>query len=404
MIEFQIAILLLGLLFSSSKRMGLANPFQVYFLLWLLVLVWFYAEAATYPPLSEAFKLLTLSAVSLSFLLLLFVKKFSHFDSALCARFDIKIRGDLLHFLQVVVILSVPLAYQNALRLDGGVSLFTKAGYLALRLALLASTERSPFAYLSTLSMLLTSIAVYNFKKTDHAVSQVLAILCTLATLFYLYLSTGRTFSLLFVCLLFLPWIVNGRLKFKGALVAIGVLFVSFAVVTIALGKIALGEASLHSVAHGIYHHLKMYTVAPFVSFAEIFSRGSPVTLGEYSLRFFISVLHTLNLTDLVPVPMVRQLPGVAGLVNVFTVYEVYFLDFSYLGFVFPTAFLFGNWLLYVKAKKAAGPWLFIYAALFYPLVMQFFNDQYMTLLSMWIQISLFSFILIKTNKQKSNK
>lgn len=404
MIELQIVVLMLGLLLASNQQMGLANPFQVYFGIWLLVLGWFYAVAATYPPLSDAFKLLTLSAVSLSFVLLLFIRKFGQFYSGLHAEFDIVCRSGLLYSLQIMVIISVPLAYQNALRLDGGVSLLTQAGYSSLRAALLASSERTPFAYLCTISMLSSSIGIYKFKKTDYVLSQILTVLCTLATFSYLFLSTGRTFSLLFLCLLFVPWIVAGRLRFKGGLIAVILLVTSFTVVSMALGKVATGQGDLVSIGQGIYQHLKMYTVAPFASFAEIFNRGSPMTLGEYSFRFFIAVLNTLDMTDLTPVPMVRQMPGISGLVNVYTVYEVYFLDFSYLGFLFPTVFLFVNWLLYVKAKRSAGPWLFIYAASFYPLVMQFFNDQYMTLLSMWIQITFFSFLLIKSSRPNPNQ
>lgn len=388
MIELQIGILALGLILSCNKRMGLANPFQVYFGIWLLVLSWFYVTADSYPALVPVFKLLTLAAAGLSLALLLYVRKYSHFDSGSCRGFEVETRNSLIYLLQLAVIISVPFAYQNAMVLAGGADIFSKAGYSTLRTALLVQQGHSVYGYLCTLSMLLTSVLVYQFKRTDNFSTQALTVLSFAVTVFYLLLSTGRTFWLLFFCLLFVPWIIAGRLKFKGMVVAGILLLASFTVVTLLLGKV--------SSLPGVYQHLKDYMVAPFVSFGELFKHGSPLFFGEYTFRFFISLLSHFNLTNLTPVPMIREYPGVPGLVNVYTVYEVYWLDFSYLGFLVPSALLFLNWWLYVRAKSVVGPWLFLYAASFFPLIMQFFNDQYMTLLSMWIQIAFFCFLFIK--------
>lgn len=396
MIEMQIAVLALGLSLSCSKKIGLANPFQVYFGTWLFVLFWFYLTADSYPNLVSEFKLLTLSGVVLSFLMFICIKKYYPFDIRVSKNIKIESRAALLEFLQIVVILSVPFAYQNAVMLAGGMDIFTKEGYWALRWALLAQKSHSLYAYLCTLSMVLTSIQIYQLKSSDHWARKLLTVFSFMATMVYLMLSTGRTFSLLFLCLLFVPWILTGRLKLKGVLIAAILLLGLFAAVTILLGKIQSVPELAISKVYGIYEHLKLYIVAPFASFGDLFKHGSPVLLGEYTFRFFIKIFHDLHLTELVPVPMVRDHPPMDGLVNVFTVYEVYFLDFGYLGFILPTALLFVNWWLYVRAKLRAGPWLFIYAASFYPLMMQFFNDQYMTLLSMWIQIAFFCFLFIK--------
>lgn len=399
MIELQIGVLALGLLLSCNKRMGLANPFQVYFGIWLLVLSWCYLSADAYPALVPAFKLLTLMGAGLSLVLLLCVRKYGQFDSASCMAFDNQIRPGVVYLCQFFVICSVPFAYQNAVALAGGVDIFTKAGYADLRAALLVQKGHSLYGYLCTISMLLTSILVYRFKRRDHLAVHLLTVLSFVGTLAYLFLATGRTFALLFFCLLFVPWLIEGRLRFKGLLIAAGLLFVSFAVVTLLLGKLPTVQDGNGFGLYAVYLHLKDYMVAPFISFGELFKQGSPLLLGEYTFRFFISVLHAFHLTDLVPVPMVREYPTMPGLVNVYTVYEVYFLDFSYLGFLAPTALLYVNWVLYVRAKRMAGPWLFIYAASFFPLVMQFFNDQYMTLLSMWIQIAFFCFLFIKRER-----
>lgn len=400
MIELQIAVLTFGLAFSCNKKMGLANPFQVYFGLWLLVVSWFYLTAESYPALAPTFKLLTLVAVGVSLVMLLCVIRYSRFDNAACNGFDTQIRARLVYLCQVIVICSIPFAYQNAMALADGADIFTKAGYAALRAALLIQKGRSLFGYLCTLSMLLTVILVYQFKRSDHLGTKVLTMLSFCSTVFYLLLSTGRTFALLFFCLMFVPWILAGRLKLKGVLIAAVLVLVSFGVVTLLLDKLSAVQGGDGSALMAVYLHLKDYTVSPFVSFGELFKQGSPLLLGEYTFRFFISVLRYLHLTDLVPVPMIREYPSVPGLVNVYTVYEVYFLDFSYAGFLVPTALLFVNWWLYVRAKSVSGPWLFVCAASYFPLVMQFFNDQYMTLLSMWIQIAFFCFVFVKLERR----
>jgi len=397
-------LLALGLVLSFNKRMGLANPFQVYFGLWLVVVSWFFVTADTYPALFPEFKLLMLGATGLSFALLLCIKKYSQFDSGRYIRFDTQTRNSLLYLSQVMVVVSVPFAYQNAVALAGNADVFTKAGYAALRSALLVQKGHSVFGYLCTLSMLLTAILAYQFKWSDRLATKALTFLSFGTTGFYLLLSTGRTFALLFFCLLLVPLILAGRLKLRGVVTAAALVLISFAVVTILLGKLSAVQGGDVSVVSAVYQHLKDYMVDPFVSFSELFKQGSPMLLGEYTFRFFVSILRALHLTELVPVPMVREYPAVPNLVNVYTVYEVYFLDFAYWGFLFPTGLLFVNWALYVRAKKLAGPWLFIYGASFFPLLMQFFNDQYMTLLSMWIQIAFFSFVFVKSSALKPNQ
>jgi oligosaccharide repeat unit polymerase len=76
-------------------------------------------------------------------------------------------------------------------------------------------------------------------------------------------------------------------------------------------------------------------------------------------------------------------------LTNVYTVYQPYFLDFSYVGVVliqFFLGLLHGH--IYKRAVSGSAFFVTLYGLSLYPLVMQFFQDQYLNLLSTWVQFA----------------
>jgi oligosaccharide repeat unit polymerase len=104
-------------------------------------------------------------------------------------------------------------------------------------------------------------------------------------------------------------------------------------------------------------------------------------------------------LTDVSPIALLRDYESVPNLTNVYTVYEVYFRDFWYFGVLVPPVFLVVHWELYRRANFIGGIWIFFYSASIYPLVMQFFQDQYFSMLSMWMQIGFWYWFLLVPNQ-----
>jgi oligosaccharide repeat unit polymerase len=111
---------------------------------------------------------------------------------------------------------------------------------------------------------------------------------------------------------------------------------------------------------------------------------------------------YALGLSNIQPVALIKEFTYVPDLTNVYTVYEVYFRDFSYSGILIPPLFLVGHYWLYRKALLFGGVWIFYYSASVYPLVMQFFQDQYFSILSLWIQVAFWFWLILLLPKASS--
>ena len=122
---------------------------------------------------------------------------------------------------------------------------------------------------------------------------------------------------------------------------------------------------------------------------------------GIYTFRFFLAIIHAFGFN--VPVvPMaeeyVTNINGNVG--NVYTFYKWYANDFGLLYALF-WQFIIGMLHGYITKKTyrlRSEKWIIIYALSFYPLVMQFFMDEYITMLSTWIQIYFWIWLILKTN------
>ena len=83
---------------------------------------------------------------------------------------------------------------------------------------------------------------------------------------------------------------------------------------------------------------------------------------------------------------------------NVYTFYDYYVRDFGCLYAVFAqfiAAYFHG--ISYKGMLKRNPLQIYYFSFLSYPLVMQFFQDQYISLLSTWIQIIIAGLIVFKT-------
>lgn len=115
---------------------------------------------------------------------------------------------------------------------------------------------------------------------------------------------------------------------------------------------------------------------------------------GKRTLRFFYVAGSVLGFTKIHPndFDIVDSFLFVPYPVNVYTVYNPYIRDFGWmyaLGWIFIFLFVHSN--AYFKLRPASNNYFskIIYSLLFFPLIMVFFNDQYISLLSTWIQLLL---------------
>lgn len=408
MLECLVLLTLIGLLLASQRKMGLANPFQVYFSVWFSVFFGYYVFSDFFIKVSFEFLYLMLTAkvVALLLLIVVILKPAAQIKSRNMRNlaFDIWPEERFVFFAQIIVFVALPLVYGRAVQLADGSSIFSVLGYIKLRTAMTEEGRGYGYlAYLFTLAFVVTSLQLnLVFKKIIRLPYFIFSVVISL---FYAYLGTGRTFILLFAVLMLFPLIIMGIIRFRGLFISIALIAFLFVFVAAMTAKGVSVDESFSSNVKSFLENLAGYTVAPILAFFRLMSTKVEVDFGANSFRILYSLLYSFGLFGFPPVALVRDYAFVPGPTNVYTVYEVYFRDFSYLGVVVPPLFLIGHWWLYAKARRFGGVWIFYYSVSVYPLLMQFFQDQYFSLLSTWIQIGFWYWLLMKnSNKKRINK
>lgn len=401
MLELLMIIVFAGLILSSRSKMGMGNPFQIYFMIWFLVIFGYYISSHTYKEVSSEFIRVIIAAKLFSFLLLLIAYRQRQEALKLLQSLNISKHQDRLILLaQIAVTVALLFVYLRALDLAAGECLFTVYGYRTLRKALTIGGESyGLLSYFFILSFVVSSLTVFSYRQGSAHLGRL--ILSGLVSLSYVYLSTGRTFVLLFLCLTIAPLVISGAIRLKGMLASVVIFTGLFMVITVISGKGISSDTGFWANIDSFLVNIRMYTIAPFVALSDLLATDPVLEWGKNTFRFFISFQYALGLSDIPPVPLIRDYVFVPDATNVYTVYDVYFRDFSYFGILIPPAFLVIHYWLYCKAIRLGQTWLFYYSASLYPLVMQFFQDQYFSLLSIWIQITVWYWLFLMLGKPK---
>ncbi len=376
--------------------MGIGNPFQIYFFIWFFIVGIYSLSSDSFIPVSPEFFFLIFVAKVLSFAILLVAS--GKYNGGVVVNQSSVVwvpREKVLFFAQLFALLAIPLTYQKAKELSGGTDIFTVEGYMRLRSSMTEDGQGfGILVYFSILSHVISSIRVVDFVK--RRAGGVFLLISVLSSLVYIYMGTGRTYILLLGLLMVIPLVVFGFVRIRGLMVSALIFMLMFFVIAAMTAKGVTVDAGSSENAGSLFSNLRSYTVAPLIAFSRLEAIGSEVSLGEYSFRFFVSILNAAGLFGVKPVALIKGYEFVPDATNVYTVYEVYFRDFSYVGVFVPPLFLIGHWFLYKRAMLFGGRWVFLYASSVYPLVMQFFQDQYFSLFSMWLQIWFWYWILLR--------
>lgn len=395
MIEVLLVVTLLGFLLSSRRTVDLGNPFQIYFSIWFFIILLYWFSAETFIPVSTEFLVLILFDKLYAISLLLIFKL--QLRSARVIRPHVVIdefRDRAVFFAQIIVTIILPFVFVRASELAGGENIFGVSGYTNLRYALTEGGESYGFlAYVSLLSFVVGSLNVFAYRQKLAGLCRL--ILSLVVALCYVYLNTGRTSLLLFLCLIVIPLVVVGVVELRGVIFSILFFVIVFVFVAVMLTKGVEVDADFLSNIDSFFKNIRGYTVAPFLAFSDLIETGSALGWGENTFRFFISLIYASGLSDVEPVNLIRDYAFVPDPTNVYTVYEVYFRDFSYFGMLVPMLFLLLHAFMYRRARFLGGIWIFFYAASVYPLMMQFFQDQYFSLLSMWFQLGFWYWLFL---------
>ena len=395
MIEILVLLAFSGLIFSSFPKHGLGNPFQIYFFVWFLVLFGYRLTQSSWITPSDEF-LFVLLLINI-FWFLFFIVSASYLRNVrVNPRFtEIDVNEKLIWIFQVLCISMLPLMYLKALELSGGESVFTVLGYIKLRSAVTEDMMGYGWlSYFTMLSMVASSVSIFLFKDRKITLSRL--ILSLGVSVAYLYLSTARTSFLLFFVLHLFPFVLTKQIGLIGIFTGGCLLLLSFIFVATMTAKGVSTENDLSDNVYSFLENTRGYTIAPLLAFSTLFEKPPQPMWGENTFRFFLSVFRATGFSKLEPPALIRDYAFVPDATNVYTVYEAYFRDFGGFGFAFVIFFATLHVYLYRRAVMQGGVYIFLYSASVYPLVMQFFQDQYFSLLSMWIQLFFWYGVVVK--------
>lgn len=291
--------------------------------------------------------------------------------------------------------------YLNAvMRIVDG-SKFAKVNfYLALRHEFVFNNANlGIWDYLNTFSIFAFAFFQYklNFTKQPEkktVIAKVYKVLFYVTVFTYAFLTTGRT-SFVFLLTIYLVIKVTAKTikRYHVTLVSI-VFLIIFIANAFILGKGASVDDSVTENTSSILDNFTIYFLGGVYGFDSVVKSGFILDYGENVFRFFIAVAYALGISNVEPRALVMPYITTPILSNVYTVYYNYFKDFSYLGLCFNCIYSFIHTIFYNKTRESNRFInIYFFSTLMYPLVMSFFQDQYMSLFSTWIQLTFYGLI-----------
>lgn len=215
----------------------------------------------------------------------------------------------------------------------------------------------------------------------------------------YAVLATGRTYLLLLGFAVVGPKLVTRSIKVARVVpifVVIGI--VVFAAIATALRKGVTSDLPWVEFVSGVSSSITTYAVGGLFGLDSLLSGGALHAQGLYSTRFFFSVLNGLGFN--LPVPSLVLVPITEPIItNVYSAFGIYYSDFGLVGsviFFLVLGVAYGFMYVSIRVNRISSGSIILYSIGIYPLFMSFFQDQFVTLMSTWIQFVLLWLVCVK--------
>jgi oligosaccharide repeat unit polymerase len=246
--------------------------------------------------------------------------------------------------------------------------------------------------YLVPISFLSSGLQLYRHLYHDNWLR--LGVSFTVA-ITYAVLSTGRGFVLLLLIMLAgITMITRKTDPLRGwgyfTMALCGALL--FAGYMLQKGLHVQNDLSENVLA--LQQHFTAYLVGSLPAFDHYWHADQELEYGVNTFRSVLAGLQRIGLDVEVP-PLIQEMVYIPIEFNVYTIYLPYSKDYGAAGILL-VQLLFGAWhgYLFKKANGGTPFHVMLYALFLFPLVMQFFQDQYFSLLSMWLQFGSLMVIL----------
>jgi oligosaccharide repeat unit polymerase len=155
------------------------------------------------------------------------------------------------------------------------------------------------------------------------------------------------------------------------------------------LRKGANSESDLTSNLQTLTDDFLVYLTGSIPALQTVLDSHPVPAWGTFTGRTGLAIAQALGFQVDVPA-LIKEYVWVPYSTNVYTVFEPYYRDFKVYGVMVSQA-IFG-WLhstCYARAAAGDAAFQLLYGFLLFPAMTQFFADQYVSLLSLWIQVAL---------------
>lgn len=251
------------------------------------------------------------------------------------------------------------------------------------------------FSYVIMLGNLASLAAVVQLTKSSYSKRKTYILL--FVTFLYGIASAARTGTIMLLFSLVLILALRRKLRVKTASLLAITLLVLFVLPAFFLGKgINKKDTILENVV-SMRESMQIYFLAGPVAFDQAtFGSGEAVPSGK-SLIFFKRLFHAVGLTQSAVPSIIYNYTYTPKLTNLYTVYFPYYSDFGLPG-VGIAMFALGFILTTIYRAAAGGNPIFIilYSLGFSMLILTSGGDWFLTSVSVWIQATVFSFLLYR--------
>ncbi len=270
--------------------------------------------------------------------------------------------------------------------------------------------DLGPLKYLFALSLVAYAFILRSYFQEKNFINALLLVISFLITFTYAVFTTGRLLFLLILAVyLGIRFINNSKIFTLKKIINFTLIFMSvFILFGILYGKGGDLEGSATENIKPAAQGTAIYLVSSLNALQYQLHDQFRVSHNFYhTLRFFFKLGKALNL---VPNAQVNNLIQPFVLIpyptNVYTIYSPYIKDFGR-AYAWLVIFFLGllQTYLYNKAieKKDFRNTIW-YSLLLFSLLVSFFDDQYFSLISFWIQFAAFTEIIIFLNKILTQK
>ena len=240
------------------------------------------------------------------------------------------------------------------------------------------------FVTISYVSMgLQMVIGLGNRKKTKMWVAMAVS-------LAYSVLATGRSFLFLFMTVILGILLIVRKIPVKRMLVVFAFMGLAiFILVGIYQHNLVSADQDFVASRDFFLESFRVYSLGTIPALDQALRAKAELQYGANTFRSVLAAVNRIGFRVDVP-PLVQEYAYVPYPINVYTVFHPYYRDFGYAGIAVAMLLIgYVHGMVYRKAATGRSFYVVIYAMLLFPLFMQFFQDQYFTLLATWVLVIL---------------